>query len=151
MEEVGVSCPISERIVNENIVRLIAFFVVATSCIALLTHSIVPVVILFVDFGLRAFLLDRFSPFKWLALKFGGLINIGFKPTNHAPKLFAARVGFTAVLVWLIIGLFGLTVPFWIVGSVMVGFATLESGFAICVGCIMYQQLTTFGLIKVSA
>lgn len=143
------SCPINGKIVNENVIRWIAFYVVITSCIALFTHSIFPVLLLVLDFGLRAFKLETFSPFRKLGMVSVKTLGFQYKATDYAPKLFASRVGFCAVAFWSIVALFQLSTTFWIIGSVLVLFATLESGFALCVGCMLYQKFQALGIIKV--
>lgn len=151
MRNTAPSCPISTRIVNENVIRWIAFLVVVTSLAALLTESFIPVLLLLADFGLRAFKLEKFSPFRWLSIQLVRHLGFGFKATNHAPKLFASRVGLAAVIAWMLSGMLAASAAFWIIGSILVVFATLESGFAVCVGCIIYQKLHAIGLIHVSS
>lgn len=151
MRNTAPSCPISTQIVNENVIRWIAFLVVVTSLTALLTGSLIHVFLLLVDFGLRAFTLEAFSPFRWLSIQLVRHLGFGFKATNHAPKRFASRVGFAAVIAWTLSGILDASLAFWIIGSVLVVFATLESAFAVCVGCILYQKLHAIGLIHVSS
>lgn len=149
MANTAPSCPISGKIVNENVIRWIAFYVVITSCIALFTQSIYPVLLLVLDFGLRGFKQEKFSPFSWLGLQSVKLLGFQFKATNHAPKLFASRIGLVAVLTWSAVALLELSTAYWIIGSILVLFATLESGFALCVGCIIYQKFQALGIIKI--
>ena len=150
MKQTAPSCPISGKIVNENVIRWIAFFVVITSSIALFTHSWIPVVVLLADFGLRAFQCEKYSPFRWLALQVVKKSGFSFKATDYAPKLFASRIGFAATLGWTLAVFLQFEAVFWTIGSILVVFATLESGFALCVGCIIYQKLQALGLIKVT-
>lgn len=145
------SCPISGKIVNENVIRWIAFYVVITSCIALFTQSVYPVLLLALDFGLRGFKQEKYSPFRWLGLQCVKRFGFQFKATDYAPKLFASRVGLVAVLTWTVVALLHFSTAYWIIGSILVLFATLESGFAVCVGCIIYQKFQALGIIKVSA
>jgi len=131
-------CPTDGVSVNENQVRLTAGFVLLTSLAYLFRGWVGFPLFLAGDFALRAFNLGRFSPFfrlsGWLVAK----LDLGFVPTDRAPKRFAARIGLVFVL-----ALVGLTLAqawlwAWPLGGVLVLFAFLESVLGFCAGCWVF-------------
>ena len=75
-------------------------------------------------------------------------LGLSERPTDEAPKLFAARMGFQVVVILLASQIFQLDMATWILGGMLAFFAFLESALAICVGCIVYQQLVSLKIIS---
>jgi hypothetical protein len=146
-EEVGISCPVNYKQVNEIAIRMIAMQVLFIGSAALFFQSPIIAAFLFADFGLRAFGLGQWSPLRYAAHKTVTHFKLGYKATNEAPKKFAATVGFVVVGFFSILLFVKLSVLASIIGGFLVLFATLESGFGICVGCILYQQLARYKLV----
>lgn len=144
METVGKSCPINGKKVNETVVRLIAGQVVLLTALSVLTGFYWITALLLVDFALRAFFQGKGSVLRITAGAIAGSLRLAPKPTDEAPKRFAASIGFSVVLSLLIIQFFEIPFAAYIIGGALIGFALLESVFAVCVGCIFYQQLTQF-------
>lgn len=149
-EGVGVSCPVNDKQVNEIVVRMIAMQVVFAGLAALYFQNPYIAGFLFADFGLRAFGMNQWSPLKYLAQKTVTHFQLGYKATNEAPKKFAAAIGFFVVGLFTVLLFFQFFVSASLVGGILLLFASLEAGFGFCVGCIIYQKLSTWGLIKVS-
>lgn len=149
-EEVGISCPVNDRRVNEIVIRMIAMQVVFIGLATLYFQNPFIAGFLFVDFGLRAFGLNQWSPLKYLAQKTVTHFQLGYKATNEAPKKFAASIGFFVVGLFTVLLFFQCFVSASLVGGILLLFASLEAGFGLCVGCIIYQKLNVLGFIKVS-
>jgi len=137
--------------VNEKTARLVAGGVVLISLLGLITgwNWLIPV--LAVGFLLRVAGGPRYSPMAVFANKVLSP-RLG-EPTMVAgpPKRFAQTVGalVTTIGTLLVFG-FGLEGAAPFVFGIMAAFATLESVFAICVGCKMFAGLMAIGVIPES-
>ena len=133
------SCPVSAERVNENVIRIIAALVVVIAIYSVLYLNFYAIVFLTVDFAIRAFTSSKFSLLKFIALKIANGLSITNKPTDLAPKKFAATLGFifcTVISFCYFLKFFYAVIALTIV---MFVFAVLESVFAICVGCYVYS------------
>ena len=105
-----------------------------------MTGSPLIVLLLAVDFYIRAFTTLRYSPLSWTAHQVNRWLKLPAHMTDKAKKIFGARVGFLFAVA--ILGLSFVHVPSSIALSlVLVVFATLECVFNICVGCLVYTYL----------
>ncbi|MNK08336.1 hypothetical protein D3C87_262690 [compost metagenome] len=147
MEQAGASCPVNGKQVNEIVIRMIAMQVIFIVLAALYFQNAYIAVLLFLDFGFRAFGIGQLSLLRYIAQKTVSHFQLGFKATNEAPKKFAATVGFFVVGALSAALFFHLTLPAGIIGGLLLLFASLEALFGICVGCILYQQLARFKLV----
>ncbi len=144
MEKVGLSCPVNDKQVNEIVIRLVAMQVIFIGAAALYFQSWHIAVLLAADFGLRAFGFGQISPLKYIAQKTVTHFQLGYKATNEAPKKFAAAVGFFVVGLFSLLLFLEFLLSANILGGFLLLFASLESFFGICVGCMVYQQLARF-------
>jgi len=136
-----ISCPISAERVNEHVVRIIAFMVALIAIFSISFDNYLPIVLLTIDFALRAFTTGKFSPLKFIALKVAKALSLKPKMTDLAPKKFAAAMGFVFCLFIATTFVFSLNTLSLILTSTMTIFALLESVLAICVGCYVYSVL----------
>lgn len=132
-------CPVDFVTINENKVRVIAFFVLTLAIVYLFTNTWLIMAFLVLDFTLRVFNLGRFSLLAFLSDAVIKQVKIKAKPVDRAPKRFAAMVGLiftTGILVSYFLHFLmlanGLTV-------VMCCFAALESFVGFCAGCYVYS------------
>ncbi|WP_430405135.1 DUF4395 domain-containing protein [Fluviicola sp.] len=144
MDKVGLSCPVNDRQVNEIVIRLVAMQVIFAGATALYFQNWYIAVLLFLDFGFRAFGFSHLSPLKFIAQKTVTHFQLGYKATNEAPKKFAATIGFFVVGIFVLSLFLEYFLFASIIGGFLLLFASLESFFGICVGCMIYQQLTRF-------
>jgi len=146
-----VSCPVSSITVNENRVRIIATLVFSTS----LTYLVAPIwqlpALLSVDFFLRIFGLGRYSPFNvisgWIVRRLG----IGEKPTDQAPKIFAATLGFILAVLFLMAALFSFSRLSYAFDGILIVFSFLESALGICAGCHVYTLIKSLPAVRTPA
>jgi hypothetical protein len=68
-------------------------------------------------------------------------LNLNRKETDKAPKIFAARLGFIMSLTISLLMLLNLNTAVFVVGGMLIFFASLEFALAICMGCIIYTYL----------
>ena len=141
-------CPVDFVMINENRARLVAFIVLLLAAFCFLTHNWLIAVFLLIDFSLRAFNLNNYSP---LAISAGLLIklfNIKNKPVDRAPKRFAAFIGLAFSVAILITLLLDFITTAKVLLAILMLFAALESLAGFCAGCHVYTYLKRFGLIK---
>ncbi|MBI1781152.1 MAG: DUF4395 domain-containing protein [Sphingobacteriales bacterium] len=134
---------------NGNKVRIVAFMVAVTGIIYLISGNIITIIILVIDFAIRAFGFRQYSPFRFIAGKINnGLFNGSRKPVYAPPKTFAARIGLLFSTAILILHLTGWLLAAGILASVLISFALLESIGNICVACYMYSFMHKSGVLK---
>lgn len=126
--------------VNEHKIRIIAFWVLISVTLYLLTRWAFIPFLLVADFGLRAFDQGRFSPFARISETAVKLLKLGIKPIFYPPKRFAARIGLGFSLIILVFHFLGDN-SVLLVGGVLAFFAALESLAGICAGCYLYNWL----------
>jgi len=134
-----IDCPVDLVSVNENRVRLVALLVLALGLAYLFTGLWGIIVFLIADFFLRSFKLNAYSPLGIAAGLLIKVFSIGTKPTDQAPKRFAARMGLTFTIVILAFAMLQLSVIAFVLTIALCAFALLESVFAICAGCYVYS------------
>lgn len=134
-------CPISSEKLNEHTVRLVAFLVVLVTLAGWFTASWVVFLLLAVDFGLRAFTTGVFSPVRQMAQWLTHRLSLGVKPTDAAPKKFAAGIGFVFSSFIALAIIFQWQVTAGALTAILLFCAFLESVFSFCVGCVVYAFL----------
>lgn len=131
-------CPVSNERINERLTRLNAFFTILLVAAGFVFNSVVFPLVLLADFFIRAFTRSKFSPVSFASAGLARLLHLSKKPIDKAPKIFAARLGFLMTLAIATLFLLQLYTASMVVAGILVFFATLESAFGICVGCIIY-------------
>jgi len=102
-----------------------------------ITGNIMFVVLVAVDFYLRASTRRQASPGSWVAARIERRLGLPTRQIDRAPKIFAARVGVLLLLATL--GLYFINPSSSIVAAlVLMGFALLEAMLGFCVGCHVY-------------
>ncbi|MBW4891055.1 DUF4395 domain-containing protein [Mucilaginibacter sp. HMF5004] len=135
---VELECPVDLVPVNENKIRLIALLVWILAITFWFTNSKVIIIVLLADFFLRAFNLQKYSPLAFIAGIIVKQLDIKNKPTDQAPKRFAARMGFTVILLLLVFVYFDISIVVNIITLMLISFSFLESFLGVCVGCYVY-------------
>jgi hypothetical protein len=133
----NVICPVSNVKIDSNVSRLTVFL--NAICLALFVSTHIPwlVILVAVDYGIRVMGQAEYSPMRWVAVKIAGALKWSAQPIDQAPKLFAARLGFLFSAGSALF--FTASLPASLVlGSILLVFATLDSVFDFCVGCLTY-------------
>ena len=139
--ENDIQCPVDFVLINENKSRLTAFFVLVLTIVFLATGLWIIIAFLTVDFLLRVNNWGKYSLLGILSDAVIKQLNIKNKPTDRAPKRFAAGVGLLFTVGILILYFFQLTTLVIIVAAVLAFFAFLESFIGFCAGCYVYNAL----------
>ena len=133
-------CPVSAVRIDRNVVRVTGFLSVLCLVGYVVTRSPWIIVPVGLDYALRASLRAPKSPMTRLAKAIASIVGLPFRATDQAPKVFAARIGTCFAMGSAITHFIAPTVAPWLAGTLAV-FATLESVFDFCVGCVVYTYV----------
>lgn len=133
-------CPISTLRLNNNVIRITGFMMALMIVLYASTGLIYFMILITIDYFIRAFTPLQYSPFSWLARQFSLSFDLSGRQIDKAPKIFAARVGFLFALTSSVL-FFVQPGASLIVGLILMSFALLESVFDICMGCLVYQYI----------
>lgn len=134
----NLSCPVSDKQLNEKSIRIGAGLVLLLAVSAIILHNIWIFFILAVDFFIRGFTPYSISPVSLLSKFIGKIFLLSPTWVNAGPKIFAAKIGFFFCLTVLILYVKNLYLPGDIVAAVLCLCAGLESFFGVCLGCHFY-------------
>jgi Domain of unknown function (DUF4395) len=137
-----VSCPVDFITINENKARFTALNVLLLTIAFLWLQHWSIVAFLTIDFLLRAFNLGKYSLLNLLSEQELNLFGVGAKPTDQAPKRFAAKVGLIFFAAILSSTVFGFINSALVMAITVSTFAFLESFAGVCVGCYVYTFYT---------
>jgi len=134
-------CPVSPERVDENVVRFTALWVVLLTALFILYPNPYIPAYLAIDFFVRAFTRSGYSPLSWFSSRLVKGFRMDGVQIDKAPKIFAARIGFTFSVAMAILALAGLQNAAVIAGAVLTLFAFLECGLNFCAGCWVYTYI----------
>ena len=136
---------------NETSARLVAAGVVLISTAFLLTNSTLILLALTYGFAARVAAGPAFSPLALLVTRIiTPKLNFDHKFVPGPPKRFAQTIGLTFAATALTLTLLDYSLAAKLVIVALIFAATLESVFAICLGCIMFSFLMKLGVIPQS-
>ena len=133
-------CPISNQRISRHVVRLTGLMMASMIALYLLSGNLTFIIIIVVDYFIRAFTTRPFSPFSWVAAQIVRQTNWPPKQLDKAPKIFAARVGWLFALATAVL-YFIYPPASLIAGAALMSFALLESIFDFCIGCFVYTYI----------
>ena len=142
------SCPISNRPVDSNIVRIISGQVLLFTMFYLLTGISVWMVIVLVDFVMRGMRKNRYSLFYRIANFIVSKRKIPPRYTDEAPKRFALSIGIFAASTILLFSFLEYSLVAYTVTVILMICAFLEAAFDFCIGCKLYYALQLLKVIK---
>ncbi|MDH3348374.1 MAG: DUF4395 domain-containing protein [Desulfobulbaceae bacterium] len=134
-------CPITDRQIDETVVRLVAllvFIIITIGYFKLLPWFSTALAL---DFFIRAFTKWPISYLAILAKFISKFFNLPTKPINAGPKIFAARLGFLFTLAISLFGFMQFNTTAAILAGALATCAALEAFFSICIGCSIYSIL----------
>ena len=136
---------------NETSARLVAGGVVLISTAFLLTNATLILLALTYGFAARVVAGPAFSPLALFVTRvITPKLSFNHKFVPGPPKRFAQTIGLTFAATALILTLLDYTTAAQLVIAALIFAATLESVFAICLGCIMFSFLMKRGVIPQS-
>ena len=138
------ACPISLKMVDSHIIRVIAIQVSIIAILFLATNLSIFIFILLFDFTIRAFRITKCSPFFMFAKYITKYIYKKPNMSDEAPKRFALFVGLVFSIVIAMLYILKLTFYAKAITIILLVCALLEAMFNYCVGCKVYQVLQQF-------
>ena len=129
-------CPLAHHTVNDVRTRIVAFFVAAILIAGIVTHSIIALLYLLVDFSIRG-VLQRMSPLCFIAMLFQKSFKLG-RQVNAGPKVFGARMGMFGASMISLFAYFELWMPFTVASGVLASLALLSALVDYCMACLVY-------------
>ncbi len=136
---------------NETSARLVAAGVVLMSAFFLLTNSTLILVALTYGFAARVAAGPAFGPLALFVTRVvTPKLSFNHKFVPGPPKRFAQTIGLTFAATALALALLDYSTAAQLVIAALIIAATLESVFAICLGCIMFSFLMKLGVIPQS-
>ena len=131
-------CPVSDKRINAQIARINGSFTVLLLIVFGLTQNIIPVLILAVDFLLRATDYSKYSLIAISSRSIVSYLGLNASLVNAGPKIFAARLGFIFSTLIIMLLLVNNTLPALVFAGVLGLFSFLEAAFGLCVACTIY-------------
>lgn len=141
MNSSSITCPRSEEKINENVARILAFFVIIIVAVGVYFKSPLVFILLAIDFFLRTFTQGKYSLLKYISRKISAYFRIHEKMTDAAPKKFAAGMGLTLSII--LIGLLYCHYYIYadVAATILLICAVLEFLKGFCMGCIIYTYI----------
>ncbi len=131
-------CPVSEKMMNENISRLNGIFTFLFVVSFIISNSPVLIFVLFFDFLLRNIYEGKMSPVIRVNSFIIQLTEVPAHMINAGPKIFAARVGLVFSLLAILLYYFASPVSAMIPMVILGLFSFMEGVFNYCVACKLY-------------
>jgi len=140
------SCPISQNRVDSNMIRIISVLVAFTSVLYILTSNLIFIYIIFIDFTLRVFRLNSYSPYLQMAYMYSNIFNLKPKICDEAPKRFALILGWLLSLFMVLSSFISINITI-LVAFIFFILASMEMIFEYCIGCKIYQYLKKINIL----
>ncbi len=142
------SCPISQRRIDTNLVRVISFQVFLFTVLFSVTHSLLFVVIILFDFVMRIMRQEKLSPFYLTASFILKQWQAAPKYADESPKRFALYLGLITASMILLFAVAGLVKTAIFVSLILIICTFLEVLFDFCIGCKIYYVLQLVKVMK---
>jgi len=137
----SIICPISPEKIDSNTSRLTIFLNVVLMVLFLITLNPFFILIVSLDYFIRAALDVKYSPLRLIAYGVVNTLSLKKKPINLAQKIFASRLGFLCAITSAILILLGYNTSSMIVVGILLSLSIMDSVFNFCVGCLIYNYL----------
>ena len=134
-------CPISTEKIDSNVSRLTVFLNVILMAIFLVTLNPVFIIVVALDYFIRAALDIKYSPIRLVASGGIGILDLKKKPIDLVPKVFASRLGFVCALASAVLVLLDYDIASMGVAGLLMVLSIMDSVFNFCVGCAIYNYL----------
>jgi len=142
------SCPISQRRIDTNLVRVISFQVLLFTLLFAVTQVKLFILIVLIDFIARVFRKEGYSLFAQTAKLI--LRQWGANPryADESPKRFALYLGLGTTAAIVLLSVAGLLKAAVGVALILIICAFLEVLFDFCIGCKLYYVLQLVKVMK---
>ena len=134
-------CPISAQKVDSHVSRLTVFINDILMVYFMFSLQPVGIFIVAIDYGIRAFGYNQYSPICTLAGLIIRTTGLAPKLVDKAPKMFASRLGFICALLGSVFITAHMPMASMGIIGLFIALATLDSVFDLCVGCMLYNYM----------
>ena len=134
-------CPISKEKIDSYLSRMTVFLNVLLMFAFIITYNPIFLVVVVIDYLIRAFLNVKLSPVRFLAKFVRGSMKLEPKYIDLAPKVFAARLGFVFSCSALVAFVAGFNFVSISIAAFLMTLSILDSVFDFCLGCLVYHYL----------
>jgi len=131
------SCPISNKRIDTNLVRVISFQVLLFTVLFSVTHSLLFVFVILFDFMMRVFRKEKVSPFYVTATFILKHWNTVPRYSDESPKRFALYLGTAAITVFALFGFIKVAI---FVALILIICTFLEVLFDFCIGVMKHDR-----------
>lgn len=138
------SCPVSFKIVDQNIIRIVASLVSALGILFIFNPNLIILALLLYDFFVRVLGYEKISPLCNLAKLLSKLFGVKKDKIDAGPKEFALKIGFLFALLCVVAFLFNQIFTAVLIMTILTICALLEALFNYCIGCKIYILLKRF-------
>lgn len=138
------SCPVSFKIVDQNIIRIVASLVSALGILFIFNPNLIILALLLYDFFVRVLGYEKISPLCNLAKLLSKLFGVKKDKIDAGPKEFALKIGFLFALLCMVTFLFNQIFTAVLIMTILTICALLEALFNYCIGCKIYTLLKRF-------
>lgn len=111
--------------------------------IFLLTSNPIFIIIVAIDYFIRAFIKIKFSPIRFIALGIVKILLLKKKLIGISPKIFASRLGFLVAAISVILIFTGFPTASLIIAGLLMILSLMDSVFNFCIGCIIYTYVVS--------
>ena len=137
----NIICPISTEEIDSNVSRLTVFLNVILMALFLGTLNPIFIIVVAIDYFIRAALEAKYSPLWLIAYKGIGILNLKKKPIGLAQKIFASRLGFFCAFSSTVLVLLDYNIASMSITGLLMTLSILDSVFSFCIGCVVYNYL----------
>ncbi|MCB4751045.1 MAG: DUF4395 domain-containing protein [Sulfurovum sp.] len=141
-------CPISQKRIDTNLVRIISFQILVFILLFIATNALYFLLIVLFDFAVRVVRQDGYSPFRQIAYHILSGWNIKPHYVDESPKRFSLFLGFGMIVFIALFALLGFVNIAVIISLVFILCLFLEVLFSFCIGCKLYYVLQLLKGIK---
>ncbi len=137
-------CPVSKNRVNENVVRVNAFFILVVLLTILLTPLKALIFFLILDFAIKVFFRMGSSMIATTSRFVARKLRLKPKMINAGPKVFASRTGLVLTSIIGLSQVIGYTLFSNILLIILIVFVALECFIGFCTACYLLTFWTKF-------
>lgn len=134
-------CPISDQKIDSNVSRVTVFLGAILIALYVVTQDPEYMVVLAIDYGIRAFWDVHYSLLLWLARGIVKVLRVPERKIDLAPKLFASRLGFMCAAASVVLSYSLFQMVSIGIAIMFLSLTLLDSVFNFCVGCLIYHYL----------
>ena len=141
------SCPITYKILDQNVIRVVASTISALGIIFIIYPNFAILVLILYDFFVRTLGYEKISPLYNIARAVLKLFGVKKDKVDAGPKEFAVKIGLLFATLGVVLFLLDLVFAATVIIAILTICALLETIFNYCIGCEVYMLLKKVRLL----